>query len=325
MKNINSIAVLTSGGDSSGMNAAIRAVVRSAIYYNLKVYGVYEGYQGLIDNNICELKSFDVSNILQRGGTILRSARCKEFETIEGRKIAAQNLKNKGIDGLVVIGGDGTFTGAKFFSKESEIPVVGIPGTIDNDLFGTDYTIGYDTALNTVVEAVDKIRDTASAHNRLFFIEVMGRDAGFIALRSAIAVGAEAALLPEVETHYEELKEFLAANKPHKKSSIIIVAEGERHGGAYKIAERVEKDHPEYNVRVSVLGHIQRGGSPSAFDRVMASRLGVSSVKALINGETSVMCGVLKNEDVLVPFKEAIKDTKELNKALLDINKILTI
>lgn len=325
MKNINSIAVLTSGGDSPGMNAAIRAVVRSAIYYNLKVYGVYEGYKGLIENNICELKSSDVSNIIQRGGTILRTARCDEFKTPEGRKKAHQNLKEKGIGGLVVIGGDGTFTGAKFFSQETNIPVIGIPGTIDNDLYGTDYTIGYDTALNTVVEAVDKIRDTASAHNRLFFIEVMGRDAGFIALRSAIAVGAEAALLPEVETHYEELKEFLAANNSHKKSSIIIVAEGERHGGAYNIAERVEKDHPEYNVRVSVLGHMQRGGSPSAFDRVMASRLGVSSVKALINGHSALMCGVLKNEDVLVPFKEAIKDTKQLNQALLDINKILTI
>lgn len=325
MKNINSIAVLTSGGDSPGMNAAIRAVVRSAIYYNLKVYGVYEGYKGLIENNICELKSSDVSNIIQRGGTILRTARCDEFKTPEGRKKAHQNLKEKGIGGLVVIGGDGTFTGAKFFSQETNIPVIGIPGTIDNDLYGTDYTIGYDTALNTVVEAVDKIRDTASAHNRLFFIEVMGRDAGFIALRSAIAVGAEAALLPEVETHYEELKEFLAANNSHKKSSIIIVAEGERHGGAYNIAERVEKDHPEYNVRVSVLGHMQRGGSPSAFDRVMASRLGVSAVKALINGHSALMCGVLKNEDVLVPFKEAIKDTKQLNQALLDINKILTI
>ncbi|MCH4896263.1 6-phosphofructokinase [Marinilabiliaceae bacterium JC040] len=325
MKNINSIAVLTSGGDSPGMNAAIRAVVRSAIYYNLKVYGVYEGYKGLIENNICELKSSDVSNIIQRGGTILRTARCDEFKSPEGRQKAHQNLKEKGIDGLVVIGGDGTFTGAKFFSQETNIPVIGIPGTIDNDLYGTDYTIGYDTALNTVVEAVDKIRDTASAHNRLFFIEVMGRDAGFIALRSAIAVGAEAALLPEVKTHYEELKEFLLANNSHKKSSIIIVAEGERHGGAYNIAERVEKDHPEYNVRVSVLGHMQRGGSPSAFDRVMASRLGVSAVKALINGHSALMCGVLKNEDVLVPFKEAIKDTKQLNQALLDINKILTI
>lgn len=326
MKDIKKIGVLTSGGDAPGMNAAIRAVVRASIYYGLEPYGIYEGYQGLIDDNIKPMKTHSVSNIIQRGGTILKSARCEEFRTVEGRAKAAAVLQKRGIDALVVIGGDGTFTGARLFSQEYDIPVVGIPGTIDNDLYGTDYTIGYDTAVNTVVEAVDKIRDTASAHNRLFFIEVMGRDAGFIALRSAIAVGAEAVLIPEVDTHLKDLEDYLAHGyKAHKSSGIVIVAEGEKLGGAYQIAQRVIKDKPDFDIRVTVLGHIQRGGSPSAFDRVVASRLGVAAVEALLDDQKSIMVGIMKNEIVHVPFNKTIKNSKKVNQSLIDLTKILSI
>ncbi|MGB5989406.1 MAG: 6-phosphofructokinase [Marinifilaceae bacterium] len=326
MREIKKVGVLTSGGDAPGMNAALRAVVRAAIYNGLKPYAIFEGYQGLIDNNIKLMKSHDVSNIIQRGGTILKSARCQEFRTVEGRAKAAKTLKDRGIDALIVIGGDGTFTGASLFTQECDIPVIGIPGTIDNDLYGTDCTIGYDTAINTVVEAVDKIRDTASAHNRLFFIEVMGRDAGFIALRSAIACGAEAVLIPEIKTHVQDLEEYISNGyKAHKSSGIVIVAEGDKNGGAYLIAEQINKDRPDFDIRVTVLGHIQRGGSPSAFDRVLASRLGVAAVDALLEDQKSVMVGLVNSVVVHVPFNRAIKNSKHVNESLIALNKILSI
>lgn len=326
MSSIKSIGVLTSGGDAPGMNAAIRAVVRACIYNNLKVYGVMRGYQGLIDNDIEELHSNSVSNIIQSGGTILKSARSMEFKTEEGRQKAYANLQKRGIDALVVIGGDGTFTGARIFGQEHNFPIVGIPGTIDNDLYGTDYTIGYDTALNTVVEAVDKIRDTATAHSRLFFIEVMGRDAGFLALRSGIASGAEAVMVPEVRTDFDQLEHFLqnGFNK-NKTSSIVLVAEGDEIGGAIKIADKVGKEHPEYDVRVTILGHIQRGGSPSAFDRVSASRMGLSAVEALMDDQKSIMIGLANNQIVHTPFNQALKNKKALNPQLLEMTKILSI
>ncbi|MFW5890084.1 MAG: 6-phosphofructokinase [Marinilabiliaceae bacterium] len=324
---LNSIGVLTSGGDAPGMNAAIRAVVRGAVYNGVRIFGIKRGYQGMLDDDIEEMQSRSVSNIIHAGGTILKSARSKDFLTEEGRKRAFANLKKRGIDALVVIGGDGTFTGARIFGEETGIPVVGIPGTIDNDLYGTDYTIGYDTALNTVVEAVDKIRDTATAHNRLFFIEVMGRDAGFLALRSGVASGAEAILVPEVQTDYEQLKEFLQNGyKKNKTSSIVLVAEGDKiGGGAIKIAEKVSREHPEYDARVTILGHIQRGGSPSAFDRVSASRMGVAAIDALLKGETNIMIGLSNNQISHTPFSDALKNKKPLNSHLFEVNKILSI
>ncbi len=326
MNPIKKIAVLTSGGDAPGMNAAIRAVVRGGIYNNLEVCGVIKGYQGLIDDDFVELQSNSVSNIIQAGGTILKSARCKAFRDYEGRRTAYNNLKKHNIDALVVIGGDGSFSGAREFGDEFNIPVVGIPGTIDNDLYGTDYTIGYDTALNTVIEAVDKIRDTATAHSRLFFIEVMGRDAGFLALRGGIASGAEAILVPEVKTDINHLEDFLKNGFNKKKSSsIVLVAEGEKAGGAFTIAQKVREDHPEYDVRVTVLGHIQRGGSPSAFDRVVASRMGVSAVEALLNNCSKIMIGIVNNEMVRVPFTNVFKHLKDLEPRLLDLIKILSI
>ena len=327
MSSINNIAVLTSGGDAPGMNAAIRAVVRGAVYHQLRIFGIRRGYQGMLDDDIEEMQSRSVSNIIHAGGTILKSARSKDFRTEEGRRQAFNNLKKHDIDALVVIGGDGTFTGARIFGEEYGMPVVGIPGTIDNDLYGTDYTIGYDTALNTVVEAVDKIRDTATAHNRLFFIEVMGRDAGFLALRSGIASGAEAILVPEVQTDYEQLTEFLQNGyKKNKTSSIVLVAEGDKiGGGAIKIAERVSHEHPEYDARVTILGHIQRGGSPSAFDRVSASRMGVAAIDALIKGESDIMIGLENNQIVHTSFTDALEKKKPLNAHMLEINKILSI
>jgi len=325
MGKIKRIGVLTSGGDAPGMNAAIRAVVRSAIYYGCEAYGIYGGYQGLINGDLKRLKSRDVSNIIQRGGTILKSARSAEFRTPEGRAKAAQVLAEHKIDALVVIGGDGSFTGARLLIQEHDVPVVGIPGTIDNDLYGTDSTIGYDTAVNTAVEAVDKIKDTASAHNRLFFIEVMGRDAGFIALRVAIATGAEAVLVPEVDTDIADLESFLERDyDPTKSSGIVIVAEGEKEGGAYGVAEKVAKAHPEYDMRVSVLGHMQRGGSPSAFDRVLASQLGVAAVDALLDDQKSIMVGIMNKEIVHVPFNKTIKNNKGLNPQLLNLVRVLT-
>lgn len=326
MKEMKKIGVLTSGGDAPGMNAAIRAVVRAAIYNGCEAYGIYDGYEGLIQGNIKRFYSHDVSNIIQRGGTILKTARSVEFRTPEGRSKAYEQLKEKGIDGLVVIGGDGTFTGARILGQEHNIPIVGIPGTIDNDLYGTDYTIGYDTAVNTVVDAVDKIRDTASAHNRLFFIEVMGRDAGFIALRTAVATGAEAVLVPEIETDLDALDEYLKKDyRPHKSSGIVIVAEGEKSGGAYTIADKVAKMHPEFDIRVVVLGHVQRGGSPSGFDRVTASILGVAAVDALLDDQKSIMVGMVDSEIVHIPFNKTIKNTKPLNKSLLSIQNVLSI
>jgi len=326
MGRIKKIGVLTSGGDAPGMNAAIRAVVRASIFNGCEVFGIYDGYAGLIEGKIKKFGSHDVSNIIQRGGTILKTARSTAFRTPEGRAKAYEQLKCFGIDGLVVIGGDGTFSGAREMIQEHDISIVGIPGTIDNDLYGTDYTIGYDTAVNTVVEAVDKIRDTASAHNRLFFIEVMGRDAGFIALRSAVATGAEAVLVPEIQTDLEALSQYLEQDyKPHKSSGIVIVAEGEQSGGAYTIADKISKIHPDYDVRVTVLGHIQRGGSPSAFDRVTASTLGVAAVEALLDDQMSIMVGVMNKDVVHVPFNKAIKNSKSLNHNLLGLLNILSI
>ena len=326
MGKIKRIGVLTSGGDAPGMNAAIRAVVRAAIFNGCEAYGIYDGYEGLIEGNMKRLESHDVSNIIQRGGTILKTARSAEFRTVEGRAKAYEQMKQNGLDALVVIGGDGTFSGARLLCQEHNVPVVGVPGTINNDLYGTDYTIGYDTAVNTVVDAVDKIRDTASSHNRLFFIEVMGRDAGFIALRSAVATGAEAVLVPEIETDVNDLDKFLEHDyKPHKSSGIVIVAEGDKSGGAYTIADKISKKHPEYDVRVTVLGHIQRGGSPSAFDRVMASTLGVAAVDALLDDQTSIMVGIMNKDTVHVPFNKAIKNSKPLNHNLLGLTEILSI
>jgi 6-phosphofructokinase (EC 2.7.1.11) len=324
--NIKKIALLTSGGDAPGMNAAIRAVVRTSIYNGVQVMGVNQGYQGLINNDFIEMHSNSVSNIIHLGGTILKSARSKEFRTIEGRQKAFEHLKMNQVDGLVVIGGDGTFTGARIFAQEHNFPIVGIPGTIDNDLYGTDSTIGYDTALNTVIEAVDKIRDTATAHSRLFFVEVMGRDAGFLALRSGIASGAEAILVPEVQTDFEKLEKFLSEGlSKDKKSSIVLVAEGEKMGGTIAIANKVAEDHPEYDVRITILGHIQRGGSPSAYDRVLASQLGVAAVQALLDDQKSIMVGIVNREIVHVPFNQTLKNKKSLNPSLLGLTEILSI
>lgn len=322
---IKRIGVFTSGGDAPGMNAAIRAVVRTSIYYGREVVGIYQGYRGMIENNFKTFTSGDVSNIIQLGGTILKTARSKEFLTKEGRQKAYNNLKAAGIDALVAIGGDGTFTGARIFAQEFGFPIVGVPGTIDNDLFGTDFTIGYDTALNTIIEAVDKIRDTATAHERLFFIEVMGRDAGFLALNGGIASGAEAVLIPETDTDLTTLENFIKSGyRKSKNSSIVLVAEGEKAGGAFNIAKQVEKDYPQYDVRVTILGHIQRGGSPTASDRILASRLGMAAVEALLDDQQSVMVGIEHDEIELVPFNKAIKYDKTLNPDLLDALSILS-
>lgn len=324
-KSIKKIGVFTSGGDSPGMNAAIRAVVRTCIYHNIEPFGIVEGYKGLMEGNIKPMVSTDVSNIIQRGGTILKSARCQEFKEKEGRKKAFDNIKKFNLDGIVAIGGDGTFTGAKIFNEEYQIPFIGIPGTIDNDLYGTDYCIGYDTALNTVVEAVDKIRDTASSHDRLFIVEVMGRDAGFIAIRSGIGVGAEAILIPETPTYIDKLIDQLKSNSTnHKQSMIVIVAEGDESGGAYNVAKQVNNSCPEFDARVTVLGHIQRGGSPSAFDRVLASRLGNAAVNALLDGKTNIMVGVTHKDFSYIPFEKAIKHHQKIKKELLDLAEILS-
>lgn len=326
MGKIKKIGVLTSGGDSPGMNAAIRGVVRTAVYNGLEVSGIRHGYQGMIDANFQKLESSSVSDIIQRGGTILKTARCEEFKTPEGRAKAYNNLKGEQIDGVVVIGGDGSFTGARIFNEEYDIPFVGIPGTIDNDIYGTDYTIGYDTALNTVVEAVDKIRDTASAHNRMFFVEVMGAEAGFIALYSGIATGAEAILIPEIKGEARDIRKMIEAGNTRRKSSnIIIVAEGDEEGGAFAIAEKVKNDFPGYDIRVSVLGHLQRGGSPSAIDRVNASRLGHAAVEALIDDQKSVMVGISNGEIALVPFRRAVKLHKDVNHDLVELARILSV
>ncbi|TCD29696.1 6-phosphofructokinase [Pedobacter psychrodurus] len=307
MNKIKNIGVLTSGGDSPGMNAAIRAVVRGSIYYDIEVTGFIRGYEGLINNDFIPMDRKSVANIIQRGGTILKTARSEAFKTVEGRKTAYASLKANGIDALVVIGGDGTFTGANIFSKEFDFPIVGLPGTIDNDLAGTDFTIGYDSAINTVIDAVDKIRDTAESHDRLFIVEVMGRDSGLIALRSGIGVGAEAIMIPEANMNANDILHKLEHSRKDKASKIIIVAEGDDTGGAFKVGEILQEKYPHYDTKVSVLGHIQRGGKPTCMDRVLASRLGVAAVEGLINGESGVMAGQINREIVFTPFDHAIK------------------
>lgn len=322
MSTLKRIGVLTSGGDAPGMNAAIRAVVRSAIFRGIEVIGVNRGYKGLIAGDFRPLASVDVSNIIQRGGTILGTARSKEFMTAAGRTKAYKSLTRAKMDALVVIGGDGSFQGAALLSSEHSIPCIGIPGTIDNDLFGTDYTIGYDTALNTIVETVDRIRDTASSHDRLFFIEVMGRGAGFLALHSGIATGAESILIPEVDNEEDNLHDYLV-KQGNKSSNIILVAEGNNVGGAQAMADKLKKELYEYDIRVNVLGHMQRGGSPSAFDRFLASRLGVAAVDALIDNQRSIMVGFVNHDIVHVPFNKTIKSSKNLNHILLEVADIL--
>lgn len=326
MKTIQCVGILTSGGDAPGMNAAIRAITRAAIYNGLKVKGIYRGYKGLVTGEIKEFRSEDVSNIIQLGGTILKTARCKEFQEKEGRELAYQNILKEEIDALIVIGGDGSLSGARIFAQEFNIPCVGLPGTIDNDLYGTDTTIGYDTALNTILDAVDKIRDTASSHERLFFVEVMGRDAGFLALNGAIAAGAEAAIIPELSTKDDQLEALISNGfRKSKTSSIVLVAESEITGGAMHLAERVKNEYPQYDVRVTILGHLQRGGSPSANDRILASRLGVAAIDALMEGYHNVMIGIENDQVVYVPFRKAIKNDKPINKELIQVLTELSI
>ncbi len=321
------IGILTSGGDAPGMNAAIRAVTRTAIYNNIGVKGIYRGFKGLVTGEIIPFKTNSVSNIIQRGGTILKSARCEEFIDPKGRKKAYDNLVKHNIDALVVIGGDGTLTGASVFAQEyKDITVVGIPATIDNDLNGTDVTIGYNTALNTIVEAVDKIRDTASSHERLFFIEAMGRNCGALALNSAIAAGAEAAIIPEISVEKDQLHELISQGfRKSKNSSLVLVAESEITGGAIKLAERVKEKYPDYDVRVSILGHLQRGGSPTAQDRIWASRMGYAAIQALLESQRNIMVGVKNEEIVYIPFSRAIKKEKPINPDLVKILKVLSI
>lgn len=325
-KRIKKIGVITSGGDAPGMNAAIRAVVRACAHYKVKCVGFYRGYQGIIESDYIEMDARSVKNIISKGGTILKSARSTEFRTKEGRKIAFENLKKAEVDGLILIGGDGTFTGGVVFGKEYDIPFIGIPGTIDNDIAGTTYTIGYDTALNTVVEAIDKIRDTASSHNRLFFIEVMGRDAGFIALNTGVGAGAEEILIPEEDLGLERLLESLKrSRRSGKTSSIVVVSEGDKIGkNVFELAEYVTQNLPDYEARVSVLGHMQRGGSPSCFDRVLASRMGVKAVEELLDGNSDVMVGWKDNEIITTNIEDAIKSSHEINRELLRISDILS-
>ena len=326
MSEIKCIGILTSGGDAPGMNAAIRAVTRSAIFNGFSVKGIMRGYKGLVFNEIVEFKSQSVSNIIQLGGTILKTARCKEFTTPEGRKAAYDNMTAAGIDALVVIGGDGSLTGARLFAQEYNVPIVGLPGTIDNDLGGTDSTIGYDTALNTIMQSVDKIRDTATSHERLFFIEVMGREAGFLALNGAIASGAEAAIIPEIAMEVDQLDQLIENGfRKSKNSSIVLVAESELTGGAMGLAERVKNEYPQYDVRVTILGHIQRGGSPTASDRIMASRMGEAAINALLEDQRNVMIGIQNDELVYIPFSRAIKCQKPINRQLLTTLRVLSI
>jgi len=301
------------------MNAAIRAVTRTAIFYGFNVKGIYRGYRGLLEGEIVDFHAEDVSNIIHRGGTILRTARCKEFMTPEGRQQGYDNMCKHGIDALVVIGGDGTLTGAKEFASEFDVPIVGIPGTIDNDLYGTDHTIGYDTALNTIMWCIDRIRDTANSHERLFFIEVMGREASFLALYGAIAGGAEAAIIPELAIEQDQLGELIEDGfRTTKRSSIVLVAENPVTGGAMQLAERVRKEYPQYDVRVTILGHLQRGGSPTAQDRILASRMGTTAIEALVEGQRNVMIGDDDEQMVYVPFSKAIKYEKTIDRHLLE-------
>ena len=327
MHSINKIGVFTSGGDAPGMNACIRAAVRTSIYMGRQAAGIQQGYQGMLDNRFIDMNARSVSNIIQLGGTILKTARCLEFKTPEGREKAYKNLKAAGIDGLIAIGGDGTFRGAEVLSREFDIPVICVPGTIDNDLYGTDYTLGYDTANNTVIEAIDKIRDTAASHDRLFFIEVMGRDSGCIALHAGTAGGAEAILLPEKETGISDLIEQLRRGAENKKtSSIVIIAEGDKNGGAYTIAKAVREELDFFDIKVTILGHLQRGGSPSSFDRVLGSRMGYTAVKALLAGESRKMVGMQNNKMVLADLEESINHRSfKLEEDLLEMAKILSI
>ncbi len=326
MKKINKIAVMTSGGDSPGMNAAIRSVVRTCAFYKIECIGIYRGYQGMIEGDFTTLTARSINNIINKGGTILKSARSDEFRTSDGRVKAHENLKEHNIDGLVVIGGDGSFTGGVIFNKEFNFPVIGIPGTIDNDILGTSHTIGYDTALNTAVEAIDKIRDTASSHNRLFFVEVMGRDAGFIALNAGIGAGAEEILIPEENLGLDRLLDSLIkSRKSGKSSSIVVVAEGDKSGkNVFELAKYVEDNMPEYDVRVSVLGHMQRGGSPSCFDRVLASRLGVKAVEILLDNKTNFMVGLKNNKVITTNLEEAITGGHPINDELLRVSDIMS-
>ncbi len=324
MKTIKNIAVLTSGGDAPGMNAAIRAVVRAGLYNELNVFGVRRGYDGLVHGDIFPMDAKSVANIIQRGGTVLKTARSDEFRTLEGRQKAFEKVQELEIDALVVIGGDGTFTGASKFIEEFDIPVIGIPGTIDNDLAGTDFTIGYDTAINTVVDAVDKIRDTAESHDRLFVVEVMGRDSGLIALRSGISTGAEAVLIPELKVDYDAIMKRLDKTRKNKSSRIIIVAEGDQEGGLV-VAEKIKENFPHYDVRLSILGHIQRGGKPTCMDRVLASRLGVASVEGLLEGRRGEMAGLICGQVHYTPFGKAIKHIDKINENLTRLVEILSL
>ena len=315
MKDIQCIGVLTSGGDSPGMNAAIRAVTRSAIFAGWKVFGIYRGYEGLINGEMKEFSSESVSNTIQRGGTILKTARSEDFMTPEGRDKAYENLKKHHIDALVVIGGNGSLSGAQELAREHDIPIIGLPGTIDNDLYGTDSTIGYDTALNTIVDCVDKIRDTATSHDRIFFVEVMGRDAGFLAQNSAIAAGAEAAIIPEDRTDIDQLAQFIGRGIRKSKNSSIVL----------HYADRVRKEYPEFDVRVTILGHLQRGGRPSAYDRILASRLGVAAVEALKEGQRNIMIGIKNDQVVYVPISKAVKIDKPIDPELINVLTVLSI
>ncbi|SHG61747.1 6-phosphofructokinase [Flavobacterium fluvii] len=327
LKTIKKVGVLTSGGDSPGMNAAIRSVVRTCAYHNVLCVGIYRGYQGMIEGDFIEMGARSVHNIINKGGTILKSARSKEFMTPEGRKKAYDHLVKAEVDALVVIGGDGSFTGAEVFNKEYGFPVMGIPGTIDNDIFGTSHTLGYDTALNTVVECIDKIRDTASSHNRLFFVEVMGRDAGHIALNAGIGGGAEEILIPEEDLGLERLLESLKKSKASgKSSSIVVIAEGDKIGkNVFELKDYVEANLPEYEIRVSVLGHMQRGGAPSCYDRVLASRLGVKAVESLLEGKSNLMVGMINDKVALTPLEQAIKGHTEIDRELLRVSDIMSI
>jgi 6-phosphofructokinase 1 len=321
------IAVMTSGGDSPGMNAAIRAVVRTCAYHKVECVGIYQGYQGMIEGKFVNMGPRSVQNIINKGGTMLQSARSMEFMTPEGRQKAYDNLVKEGIEGVVIIGGDGTFTGGMIFNQEHNFPIIGIPCTIDNDIYGTQYTLGYDTALNTVVEAIDKIRDTASSHNRLFFIEVMGRDAGFIALNAGVGAGAEEILIPEENIGLDKMLDSLIRSKESgKTSSIVVVAEGEKTGkNIFELAEYAEKNLPEYDIRVSVLGHMQRGGAPSCFDRVLASRFGVSAVELLISGSSNLMVGFVNNEVRYTALEKAVKENHAIDQELMRVSDIMSI
>ena len=323
-KKVTKIGVLTSGGDSPGMNACIRAVVRTGIYHGLEVFGIMRGYTGMVENDIFKMEGRSVANIIQRGGTILKTSRCKEFFTPEGRKKAYDNLKKHGIDGLVIIGGDGSFRGAQIFSNEYDIPCIGLPGTIDKDIAGTDFTIGFDTAVNTAVEAIDKVRDTMDAHDRLFIIEVMGRDAGYIALHSGIATGAENILIPERKTDIEEvIRQLAEKERRHKLVNLIVVAEGDEFGGGTEVGKIIQERLPQQEVRVCILGHIQRGGSPSCFDRLIASRMGYSAVECLIDGKFNVFVGIVNNRMHYTPLNDAVKKKQRISEEWMKIVKIL--